>query len=114
MTARRTFVQLRSTRRVRRGPVTVAWVRSGTSPQVAYAVTRKVGGAVVRNRVRRRLRSATSELAPHLSPGAYLIGAGGPEAAAVSYQTLTTSLRRALDAAGDTGPERPLRAGLQG
>ncbi len=36
---------------------------SGTdSPQVAFSISRKVGNAVVRNRVRRRLRSALNEI----------------------------------------------------
>jgi len=34
----------------------------GVSPQVAYAISRKVGTAVVRNRIRRRLKAALYEL----------------------------------------------------
>jgi ribonuclease P protein component len=59
---------LRAGRRARRGPLTVAtrpnnWGRM----RVGYAVGRRVGGAVVRNRVRRRLRALIDEL---LSPRA--------------------------------------------
>jgi ribonuclease P protein component len=43
---------------------------------VAYAVGRHVGGAVVRNRCRRRLRVIAAEASPDLAPGAYLIGVG--------------------------------------
>lgn len=43
---------------------------------VAYAVGRHVGGAVVRNRCRRRLRVIAAEAVPDLAPGAYLIGVG--------------------------------------
>jgi ribonuclease P protein component len=43
---------------------------------VAYAVGRHVGGAVVRNRCRRRLRVIAAEASPDLSPGAYLISVG--------------------------------------
>ena len=43
---------------------------------VAYAVGRHVGGAVVRNRCRRRLRVIAAEASPDLEPGAYLIGVG--------------------------------------
>jgi ribonuclease P protein component len=40
---------------------------------VAYAIGRDVGGAVVRNRQRRRMRALMDELTPALSPGIYLI-----------------------------------------
>jgi len=71
------------------GPVT-------EPPRVAYAVGRPVGGAVVRNRVRRRLRAATRAQAATLSPGhAYLVHAG-PGAAGRSYAELEAALAGAL------------------
>ncbi len=33
----------------------------GATPQVAYAISRKVGNAVTRNRIRRRLRASLAE-----------------------------------------------------
>jgi len=54
-------------------------------PAVAYAIGRSVGGAVERNRLRRRLRAIVDEL--DLTPGTYLIGAG-PAAATLSSQDL--------------------------
>jgi ribonuclease P protein component len=45
-------------------------------PRVAYAVGRRVGSAVDRNRIRRRLRAAVSQCAGELAPGgAYLLEA---------------------------------------
>jgi ribonuclease P protein component len=41
----------------------------GTEPRLGLAVSRKVGGAVVRNRLKRRLRAAFQELEQSLSPG---------------------------------------------
>jgi len=71
------------------GPVT-------EPPRVAYAVGRPVGGAVVRNRVRRRLRAATRAHAAVLSPGhAYLVHAR-PGAADRSYADLAAALEGAL------------------
>src|SRR5687767_8869383 len=61
---RATFVALRrSGRRVTRGPITVLWLPANpTEPtRVAYAVGRGVGPAVVRNRLRRRLRAIIRE-----------------------------------------------------
>ena len=56
---RDTFALLARARVCRRDPV---WVRrvvaTGPGPQVGYAVSRRVGNAVTRNRVRRRLRAA--------------------------------------------------------
>ncbi len=67
------------------GPLRLRYIRpSDASDQtqharVAYAINRKVGSAVVRNRVRRRLRAALVELdragQGALPAGAYLFGA---------------------------------------
>ncbi len=89
----------RSRRRVRRGPLTVTFApgESGGPPQVAYAIGRKVGGAVVRNRLRRRLRAIVAELAPALRPGAYLLGATA-EATGLSFEELRAVVAEAVQA----------------
>lgn len=97
---RETFARLRVSRqRVRRGPLTVTFVPAvqPTPPAVAYAIGRKVGGAVVRNRIRRRLRAIVSELAPQLAPGAYLVGVA-PEATSLSFGELKAIVSDALEA----------------
>ena len=38
-------------------------------PRLGLAVPRKIGGAVVRNRIKRRLREAWRELLPQVEPG---------------------------------------------
>jgi len=63
---------------------------------VAYAIGRRVGGAVGRNRLRRRLRAVMFEHGAKLRPGAYLVGAG-PGATALSFEELRESVARALD-----------------
>ena len=72
-----------------------------TPPRVAYSVGRRVGPAVVRNRVKRRLRAvlagvagADASLPP--GPGAYLVSAR-PEAAERSYDELDLAVRGALE-----------------
>lgn len=68
-----------------------------THPCVAFAIGRKVGPAVVRNRLRRRLRDELSALAraSMLPPGAYLV-ALSPAAASLDGPTLRGHLRTAL------------------
>jgi len=65
-------------------------------PRVAYAVGRRVGPAVVRNRVRRRLRALTAAHRAELQPGgAYLFGAG-PAAATIPFAELDAAMGRLL------------------
>ena len=69
--------------------------------RVAFAIGRKVGPAVVRNRLRRRLRAAARDLdrsTGGLPTGAYLIMLR-PEAAERSYRELHHDLDRAIGAA---------------
>jgi ribonuclease P protein component len=95
------FRALATGRRRRRGVVMVTCAVVGLPsepPRVAYAVGRRAGGAVARNRIRRRLRAATRAHAAELEPGrAYLVGVVGA-AAAAPYQALSGSLHAALRA----------------
>lgn len=95
-----TFVALRrSKQRVRRGPITVTFTPGapGDPPKVAYAIGRKVGGAVVRNRLRRRLRAIVADLGPALLPGAYLVGATA-EATGLTFGELQVAVSEAIEA----------------
>ena len=102
---RATFEALRrSEARARRGSLTVTFVEAGSAPvpRVAYAVSRRVGNAVTRNRVRRRLRAAAATVT-ELRVGAYLVSAG-PATANMSYEELRQDLARAMASAS----ERPV------
>jgi ribonuclease P protein component len=67
-------------------------------PRIAFAVGRPVGNAVVRNRVRRRLRAAVREQCDLLQPGwGYLVTAA-PAAAAATYRELSDALHVILGA----------------
>lgn len=68
-------------------------------PRAAFAVGRKVGGAVVRNRLRRRLRHVLAEQAATMRPGAYLVAAG-PAAVGLSPEELRTTVSSALRSVG--------------
>ena len=96
------FARLRAEgRRTRAGAVTVTFAPGAPdgSARVAYAIGRRVGGAVVRNRVRRRLRAIVAQLDPPPRPGDYLIGVG-PAAAEASFGELRTMVCEALRKAG--------------
>ena len=109
--SRGTFADLRRNgSRGRHGPVSVSylarpgWERS----QVAYAVGRKVGTAVERNRLRRRMRAIVAARSPELPVGAYVVRstAGGP---ALEFDELKVAMSRALDKATSRAPERAAR-----
>lgn len=62
---------------------------------MAYTIGRRVGPAVVRNRLRRRLRMLMRQAVPTLRPGAYLIVAS-PEAATLPYAQLEALVSRCI------------------
>lgn len=103
----RAFEALRKSRsRIRCGPLTVAWVPGGEAepPRVAYSLGRRIGGAVVRNRLRRRLRAVVSECRP--PPGRYLVSAQ-PAAASLSTPELKALVSQALQALSNPIPGSP-------
>lgn len=95
------FADLARARRTVRAPLDVRVVCRDSSepPRVAYAIGKRLGGAVERNRLRRRLRAAVQESAELLTQGcAYLIGAR-PEAHVLTPIELRTTVRDLLSAA---------------
>ena len=79
------------------GPLRVVFVAHPESGQVgvAYALSRKVGNAVQRNRIRRRLRSVVDGLSPSPLAGIYLIKcANGTKD--LTYDELTHHLSAAI------------------
>jgi ribonuclease P protein component len=90
---RATFEALAERPRRRRGTLSVRHLPDGDDARVAYAIGRTAGGAVARNRIRRRIRAALAELdrTGRLAPGAYLVGAGAP-AMTMPYAELLATL----------------------
>lgn len=67
-------------------------------PKVGLVVSRAVGGAVVRNRVARRLRHQVAERLDQLEPGTVLVIRAHPRAASASSATLGADLDTCLAA----------------
>jgi ribonuclease P protein component len=105
ISSRRTFEALgASGRRGGSGPVRLRFLAGQAGDElcrVAFAIPRRTGGAVVRNRIRRRLRAAIDQVSDEMAPGAYLIS---PDATAIDmdFNKLIDSLRESLTAAGAT------------
>ena len=65
--------------------------------RVGYTVTKKIGNAVVRNRLKRRLRAAVREVMPSAAPAGHdivLIGRSG--GLGQEFAKLTRDLARAI------------------
>jgi ribonuclease P protein component len=106
ITDRRTFQDLRQRgQRARRGPLTVTWLapapgEPATPPRAGFAVGKATGGAVLRNRVRRRLRAALRQLAAEgrLPAGTYLLG-GSAALATLPWSELVDLVGTTIDEA---------------
>jgi len=69
---------------------------STTRAMVAYAVGKRIGKAVQRNRLKRRLRAALSEIVDGLEPGLYLVRPGA-SAADMPFEELRAALCKAME-----------------
>ena len=79
---------------------------------MAFVINRRVGNAVTRNRLRRRLRSILAGQAPTLPAGAYLVRTA-PEASQLAFDELRAAMSRALEQATRRSGARPV-AGATG
>lgn len=97
---RRDFLALRHGRRVG-APAFVMQTRAspeaGEGVRVGLTVTKKLGGAVVRNRIRRRLRAAVREVFPkYAAPGADYVLVARKAAYDREFAALLDDMKRAL------------------
>jgi len=93
----------RGGRRVGRGTVVVHFFleepAQASTARAGFVVSKAVGNAVVRNRVRRRLRELVRPHLSRLPAGASLVVRALPAAASASFETLGADLDAALAAA---------------
>lgn len=88
--------------RVRRGPLSITHVDDDPdgATRLAFAITKRVGSAVVRNRLRRRLREICVELdrsRPSLVPAGALLVVPAPEAVRRTPDELRNDVIRVLE-----------------
>jgi ribonuclease P protein component len=108
ITRRAAFAELqRSRARGASGPVRATFLPvpagdPGVFPQVAYAIGRHCGGAVVRNSLRRRARAVVRSTAPNLARGTYLVRLE-PAAATLAPAAFRDDVAAALLKAGRHG-----------
>ena len=75
----------------------VASVPNGESgTRVGFSVSKRVGGAVVRNLVKRRLRAVIQTLLPSLARGHDIVVIARPSLAPASFDTLSQALEATL------------------
>ena len=67
---------------------------------MAYAINRRVGNAVARNRLRRRMRAIMAEQASSLPVGAYVVSTG-PGGSKLGFDELKVAMSQALERATD-------------
>lgn len=81
------------------------WVKAaGPVARAGFAVGKKVGKAVVRNRVKRRLRAALAALRPRLVGSPWVMVVAKAPSAQAPYASLAASLEAALGKAGVLKP----------
>jgi ribonuclease P protein component len=67
---------------------------------VGFITTRQIGGAVVRNRVRRRLREVVRQARPHLKSGCWIVLIARRASATASSDRLRDEWSRLAERAG--------------
>jgi ribonuclease P protein component len=93
-------------------PATGGEGRATAPALVGLVVSRAVGPAVTRTRVKRRLRHVTAQRLERLAPGSLLVVRANPAAAAASSSALAVDLDRALDRVLATVSQRARTVGV--
>ena len=97
----RDFATLQGTGAVRSHPLLVVRIlRTDLETRFGLATGRKLGGAVIRNRLRRRLREALRALAPSFQPGWDVLIIARPALVNATHEELTEAVARLLRQGG--------------
>lgn len=82
---------------------TVSYIRmnpNGGPPRFGFIVAKTVGNAVVRNRVRRRLKAASFSALSRVSDGTDIVFRALPPASTASFDDLSAEVDRAVSIGG--------------
>lgn len=91
---------MRQGHRAGRSTVVVYIAVAGNARSMAgFAVSRAVGGAVVRNRVKRRLRAICLDILPGIPEGSAVVVRALPPAATATFAQLSEDVRGATERA---------------
>lgn len=96
---RREFLQIQNAgRRVATRHFLIVYACSGDGPpRLGITVTKKIGNAVVRNRVRRRLREAVKQAAEHATAATDYVVVARPAALTLQFERLVTDLTNGFE-----------------
>ncbi|MCL1905755.1 MAG: ribonuclease P protein component [Clostridiales bacterium] len=90
----------------------------GQGPRIGFSVSKKIGKAVERNRIKRRCRAVSRELLYHFTPGTDYIFVLRPAAAKADYQRLKADMAKSLALVTQrrekSGPSKPKAASDEG
>jgi ribonuclease P protein component len=102
------FEALRRDGTARSHPLLIARFRRTDldTTRFGFSIGRKLGGAVVRNRTRRRLREALRVMAPSFQPGWDVLIIARPALVEADHGALVGALRRLLERGGVLGGSR--------
>ena len=72
----------------------------GPGPRIGFSVSKKLGGAVQRNRLKRRFRAIARQLLPHCPTGYDMIFVIRPAAAKANHNRLNAEMAQAMAKVG--------------
>lgn len=102
LTRRKEYLEVYREGVKRVGPAFICYAarRDGRGKKFGFAVSRKVGKAVTRNRVKRYLREIYRTHRDCLAEGVYLVVVARPEAASLDFAACRDTLRRTVGKMG--------------